>query len=100
MTASPRRATSSKSCIFLVIDGCLLHKHRKTSAQELERHIQERIVDKVRFFADQPDPLQFAEPLTGYDAYRFRVGDFRITFELEDDTVRILSIRRRDEAYR
>jgi mRNA interferase RelE/StbE len=72
----------------------------KLQLKKLEWHIQERIVDKVRFFVAQPEPLQFAEPLTGYDAFRFRVGDFRVTFELEDDTVRILSIRRRDEAYR
>jgi mRNA-degrading endonuclease RelE of RelBE toxin-antitoxin system len=55
---------------------------------------------KIRFFVSQSDPFQFAEPLTGYDAYRFRVGDYRVTFELEDDTARVLSIRRRDEAYR
>jgi len=72
----------------------------KRQLKKLERHIQERIVDKVRFFVSQSDPLQFAEPLTGYDAYRFRVGDFRVTFEVEDEALRVLSIRRRDEAYR
>ena len=72
----------------------------KRQLKKLERHIQERIVDKVRFFVSQSDPLQFAEPLTGYDAFRFRIGDYRVTFEVEDDTVRVLSIRRRDEAYR
>jgi mRNA interferase RelE/StbE len=72
----------------------------KRQLKKLERHIQERIVDKVRFFVSQSDPLEFAEPLTGYDAYRFRIGDYRVTFELEDDMVRVLSIRRRDEAYR
>lgn len=72
----------------------------KRQLKKLERHVQERIVDKMRFFASQSDPLEFAEPLTGYDAYRFRIGDYRVTFELEDDMVRVLSIRRRDEAYR
>jgi mRNA interferase RelE/StbE len=72
----------------------------KRQLKKLERHVQERIVDKVRFFVSQSDPLEFAEPLTGYDAYRFRIGDHRVTFELEDDMVRVLSIRRRDEAYR
>jgi len=72
----------------------------KRQLKKLERNIQERIVDKVRFFVSQSDPLEFAEPLTGYDAFRFRIGDYRVTFELEDDMVRVLSIRRRDEAYR
>jgi mRNA interferase RelE/StbE len=72
----------------------------KRQLKKLERHIQERIVDKIRFFTSHPDPLEFAEPLTGYDAYRFRVGDYRVTFEVDNDTARVLSIRRRDEAYR
>jgi len=72
----------------------------KRQLKKLDHHIQERIVDKMRFFISQSDPLQFAEPLTGYDAYRFRVGDYRVTFELKNDTVHVPSIRRRDEAYR
>jgi mRNA interferase RelE/StbE len=72
----------------------------KRQLKKLERHVQERIVDKIRFFVSHSDPLEFAEPLTGYDAYRFRVGDYRVTFELENDTVRVLSIRRKDEAYK
>jgi mRNA interferase RelE/StbE len=72
----------------------------KRQLKKLEINIQQRIVDKLRFFISQSDPLQFAEPLTGYDAYRFRVGDYRVTFQLEDDAARVLSIRRRDEAYR
>jgi mRNA interferase RelE/StbE len=72
----------------------------KRQLRKLERHIQERIVYKVLFYASQPEPLEFSEPLTGYDAYRFRVGDYRVTFEVENDICRVLSIRRRDEAYR
>ena len=70
----------------------------KRQLKKLERHIQERIVDKIRFFISNSNPLEFAEPLTGYDAYRFRVRDYRVTFELQNDTVRVLSIRRRDQA--
>ena len=72
----------------------------KRQLEKLERNIQERIVDKMRFFISHSDPLKFAEPLTGFDAYRFRVGNYRVTFELDHDTARVLSIRRRDEAYR
>ena len=46
----------------------------KRQLKKLEYDLQERIVDKVRFFVSQSDPLEFAEPLTGYDAYRFRIG--------------------------
>jgi mRNA-degrading endonuclease RelE of RelBE toxin-antitoxin system len=72
----------------------------KRQLKKLEHDLQERIVDKVRFYAAQPDPLEFAEPLTGHDAYRFRIGDYRVAIEVEDDTINVISIRRRDEAYR
>jgi mRNA-degrading endonuclease RelE of RelBE toxin-antitoxin system len=32
--------------------------------------------------------------------YRLRVGDYRVRFHLEDETVRILRVRNRREAYR
>ena len=72
----------------------------KRQLKKLEHDLQERIVDKVRFYAAQPDPLEFAEPLTGHDAYRFRIGDHRVAIEVEDDIITVISIRRRDEAYR
>ncbi len=59
-----------------------------------------RISTKMRFYGSQPDPLKFAEPLTGSNEYRFRIGDYRIIFEVLNGTIWVLAIRRRDEAYR
>ena len=59
-----------------------------------------RISKKMRFFAFQPDPLKFAEPLTGSSAYRFRIGDYRVIFEVLHETLWVVAIKRRDEAYR
>jgi mRNA-degrading endonuclease RelE of RelBE toxin-antitoxin system len=48
----------------------------------LPRQTQKRIATKMRFYAKQPDPLQFAEPLTGSHTYRFRIGDYRVIFKI------------------
>ena len=48
----------------------------KQQLKELERHFQKRILDKVAVYASLPNPLEFAEPLAGYDMNRFRVGDY------------------------
>jgi mRNA-degrading endonuclease RelE of RelBE toxin-antitoxin system len=72
----------------------------KRQLKKLEHDLQERIVEKVRFYAAQPDPLEFAEPLAGHDAYRFRIGGYRLAVDVEDQTITVISIRRRDEAYR
>jgi mRNA-degrading endonuclease RelE of RelBE toxin-antitoxin system len=66
----------------------------------LPRRLQTRIVEKVEFYAAQPDPLEFAEPLTGSTEYRFRIGGYRVIFEILHDTLWITAIKRRDEAYR
>lgn len=66
----------------------------------LTRLNRKRIAIKMRFYASQPDPLQFAEPLTGSNEYRFRIGDYRIMFEVLHDAMWVTAIKRRDEAYR
>jgi len=53
----------------------------------------------MRFYEQQPDPLQFAEPLTGSQSYRFRVGDYRVIFKVMHNAIWVLAIRRRDKAY-
>ena len=40
--------------------------------------------------------LQGADP----PAYRLRAGDFRVRFELDGGTIRVLRVRNRREAYR
>ena len=66
----------------------------------LPRRLQKRIVDKLELYSQQPDPLKFAEPLTGSNEYRFRIGDYRVIFEVLHDTLWVTAIKRRDEAYR
>lgn len=68
--------------------------------KRLPAFLQKRIVSKIDLYATQPDPLQFAEPLSASDFYRFRIGDYRVIFELLHGTIWILAIKRRDEAYR
>jgi mRNA-degrading endonuclease RelE of RelBE toxin-antitoxin system len=51
----------------------------------------------MRFYEGQPDPLQFAEPLTGSQSYRFRIGDYRVIFKVLHNTVWVQAIRWRDK---
>ncbi len=72
----------------------------------LSGNTSERIVHKISFFCESNAPLDFAKPLTGKlkDFYRFRVGNYRIIFQiLPDGTVcilNILSIKHRKDVYR
>jgi len=64
-------------------------------------NIQKRIAKKMRFYASQENPLRFARRLADnrLGEFRFRVGDHRLIFDVDDDNIYILKIGRRDEVY-
>jgi len=65
----------------------------KQQLKDLESHFQKRILDKVAVYASPPNPLEFAEPLAGYDMNRFRVGDYRVAFHIDQNIISLADIR-------
>jgi len=77
----------------------------KTALKDLKKlspDIRKLIISKIEYFIALPNPLNFASHLINYDIgqYRFRVGDYRIIFEIESETIFILTIGHRREIYR
>lgn len=72
------------------------------SIQKLTPQIKKRLKIKLEFFANQADPLVFAKALTKpSDAqYRFRIGSYRVLFDIENDTIVILLVQHRKDIYR
>ena len=68
---------------------------------DLSKDIQKRIAKKMRFYAAQRDPLKFAERLTDFreGQFRFRIGDWRVIFDVEVNHIYILRIKHRSKAY-
>ena len=66
----------------------------------LDKGIARRVKNTVERFAatgaGNVKKLQDIEP----PEYRLRVGDYRVRFELQGETMRILRVRNRREAYR
>lgn len=69
--------------------------------EKLTKDLQSRIIRKLQFFALQDDPLIFSKPLVNLppSTRRFRVGDYRIAFFIEQDTIYIDRIGHRREVY-
>lgn len=62
---------------------------------KLDFDLAERILEKINFYIISPTPLSFAKKLNypKVDLYRFRVGNYRVIFEiLEDGTFSIISV--------
>ena len=78
------------------------YTHKATEQLEsLSNPIQKRIAKKMRFYANQKEPRRFAkrlaEPRGG--EFRFRIGDYRVIFDIIGKKIFILAIKKRDEAY-
>jgi len=69
--------------------------------KNLPRETQKRIVEKMRFYLKQKDPLRFAKRLSDYrqGEYRFRVGNQRLVFDVKKGVIYILKIGKRDKIY-
>ena len=70
--------------------------------KKLPKNIQRTIIKKIDFFTASKKPLSFAHHLINFDIgqYRFRIGDYRVVFDLEDETLVILAVGNRKEIYK
>ncbi|MBI4458786.1 MAG: type II toxin-antitoxin system RelE/ParE family toxin, partial [Acidobacteria bacterium] len=68
----------------------------------LERTVQNQLRKKINFYLQSGQPLQFAEKLQdpALGEYRFRVGDYRIVFDVESDSIFVLRVGHRKEIYK
>ena len=77
----------------------------RNDLEQLDQTIEKRIVDKLDWYEAQENPLRFAERLTDspYGEYRFRVGAYRILFDVNARGIItilvILRVKHRREAY-
>lgn len=67
----------------------------------LSRPVQKRIALKMRFYASQENPLEFAKRLANPEEgeFRFRIGDWRVIFDVSEEIIFVLRIKHRSEAY-
>jgi mRNA interferase RelE/StbE len=80
----------------------LYKKPAVKSIQKLSPQIRKRLKSKLEFFIAQEDPLSFAKSLTKpADAqYRFRIGSYRVLFDIEEDALVVLLVQHRKDVYK
>jgi len=78
----------------------------KTSAKKelarLPRQIAEKVVERIKWLADNPRP-DGCKKLRGKDSvYRIRVGDYRVVYSIVDQylIIEVIRIRHRREVYK
>lgn len=70
--------------------------------KKLPKSWQKKVIQKLDYFISSDKPLSFATHLINYEIgqYRFRIGDYRVIFDLEENTLVILSVGHRREIYK
>lgn len=70
--------------------------------QKLSPSVQKKIDEKLHFYLNQKNLLQFAESLrdSRFGSWRFRIGDYRVLFDIEKDNIIILKVGHRKDVYK
>ncbi len=66
----------------------------------IEKEQRQKIAEKLKELVN--DPIKFARKLTNpkIGTYRFRVGEYRVVFDIEDNKTVILRIGHRKSVYK
>lgn len=78
---------------------------KKKATKEIETlpgQIRRRILEKLKFYSFQENPLRFADKLKDnrFGDYRFRIGDCRVLFDVRDKKIIILKFGHRKDIYK
>lgn len=78
----------------------VITQHAKKDLKNLDKMVIQRIGNKLKFFSN--DPLKYARGLTDpkIGGYRFRIGDYRVIFDIDDDKIIVLRVGHRKEIYK
>lgn len=74
----------------------------KKDLKKLDNETRKRIGLKLLYFLEQKDPLHHAKPLvhSSIGEYRFRVGHYRIVFDINGNNLEVVNIKHRRDIYK
>ncbi|MFA4918854.1 MAG: type II toxin-antitoxin system RelE/ParE family toxin [Thermodesulfovibrionales bacterium] len=66
----------------------------------LTQDVKKRIASKIKEYSN--DPIHYSRKLTDpkIGSYRFRIGDYRVIFDIEDETIIVLRVGHRKDIYK
>ena len=79
----------------------LIRRSAEKEIRELPRAARARVVQRIRALAASPRPPG-CEKLAGRDAYRIRIGLYRVIYTVEDRrlVIEVVRVAHRKEVYR
>jgi mRNA interferase RelE/StbE len=84
----------------------LYAKNAVKQLKKLPKFVAKSVVDKVKFYSLQKNPLKFAKKLNhpAFGEYRYRVGDYRVVFDVDSKgkvtVLLILTVKHMKDSYK
>ena len=78
-----------------------IRRSAEKEIRDLPGEVRSRVVERIRALASSPRPPG-CEKLAGRDAYRIRIGLYRVIYTVEDRRliIEVVRVAHRKEAYR
>jgi mRNA interferase RelE/StbE len=69
---------------------------------KLDPITRKRIAKKLLYFLEQDDPLAYSRQLvhSNIGNYRFRVGHYRVVFDINGHDLEVISVKHRKDVYK
>ncbi len=79
-----------------------LQPQPRKALAKLPRNVADRLITEIESLADDPRPSGCIKLKGSREAYRIRVGDYRVIYEIDDDRLIVLVVRvaHRKDVYR
>ena len=77
-----------------------LTKEALKDLKKIDKKARITIIDKIQLLKDYPNTPNIKKLTNYYPPYRFRVGNYRVLFDIKDDIIYIISVKHRKEAYK
>lgn len=80
----------------------LFTKEATKDIEKIDKSVKKQLYKKLIYFKDLEDIKVVAKKLHNHDIgeYRLRVGNFRIIFDLDKNTIVVLRVQHRKDVYR
>lgn len=77
----------------------LITEKAQKDLKNIDNEIKKRIIEKLKYLSN--DPVSFSRKLINSEIgeYRFRVGDYRIIFDIDGENIVVLKIGHRKDIY-
>ncbi len=76
-----------------------IQESAKRDLKKIDKFIARKILEKIKLLETYPDITNVKKLKNHYPPFRYRIGDYRVLFDTQEDLLIVVAIKHRKEAY-